>query len=525
MMVSPSGGTGSYTYSWAPISNSINVLNGSPAGLYTCTITDQNGCIATATFNLTQPPALSVSTMQTNLTCNGGNNGSAMVMASGGTPGYTYFWLPTGGNASTASALTAGTYTCIVTDLNGCSSSPTVNITAPPAITASTMQTNVSCNGGNNGDAMVMVSGGVTPYTYAWSSGGTGAMETGLGAGTYTCTITDANSCTSVQTATITEPAPFNPSAIETNVTCFGGNDGAIDITVTGGTLPYTYDWNNNTYTTEDISGLSAGTYIIVVTDANGCTVSGTLAVVQPSQIAHNGVVTNASGCTTNDGMIDLTTLGGTGPFTFVWSNSSTSEDQSGLDGGVYSVVITDSLGCTESATFTITEPGAPTVTYSEPTDTACGGSLPTPAFTLSGESPAGGTWSGPGVSGNIFDPMTANIGYNVITYNYTDSAGCSGSAMDSIWVDLCMGLASQVSGLNSQFSIFPNPTTGLLNIITNGDNATIVVTDALGRQVTSVVSNSTSTQIDLSGNANGMYFVRVEQNGNTSTQRVMIAK
>jgi len=112
-----------------------------------------------------------------------------------------------------------------------------------------------------------------------------------------------------------------------------------------------------------------------------------------------------------------------------------------------------------------------------------------------------------------------------VITYNYTDSEGCSGSAMDSIWVDLCMGLASQVSGLNSQFSIFPNPTTGLLNIITNGDNATIVVTDALGRQVTSVVSNSTSTQIDLSGNANGMYFVRVEQNGNTSTQRVMIAK
>ncbi len=521
--VTPQNGVGLLSYAWTPsVGNTASVSN-LTAGNYAVVITDANGCSSSQTFLITEPSAISPNQMQNNITCAGGPSGHLMVSPSGGTGSYTYAWSPLANSTNVLNGSPAGFYTCTITDANACTATATFELTEPPALATTTAQTDILCNGNATGDATVTVSGGTPGYTYAWlPAGGNGAIASALTAGTYSCVITDLFGCSTTATVSITEPLPFTPSAAYTNVTCAGGNDGVIDITVTGGTMPYTYDWNNGQFTTEDISGLTAGIYTIVVTDVNGCMVTGTLACAEPAPIAHNAVVTDASGCTTNDGIIDLTSQGGTGPFTFLWNNAATTEDISGLDGGIYSVVITDSNNCTLSVSFTITEPSAPNVTYSEPIDTACGGTLPTPAFTLSGESPLGGTWSGPGVTGSMFDAAAANIGFNVINYTFTDVNGCSASATDSIWVDLCLDVASLA---DNTFMFYPNPTAGILNIITNGDYATILVTDALGQQVTSVVTNSGTTQVDLSDCANGMYFVRVEQNGTYTTKRVMVAK
>lgn len=522
--VTASGGTAPYTYSWAPTGGNGATASSLCQGTYTCTIVDNVGGQVTCSFNITQPPAISIVPSQTNILCNGTCTGQASVTVTGGTGIYYYAWTPNIAFGALASGLCAGTYTCTVSSPPGCTAAQMFFITQASAISVTTTQTNVACNGANSGNAMVTVTGGTPPYTYSWSSGGSSATESGLGAGTYTCLISDNNGCTTTRTVTITEPPPFTQSAAQTDLTCFGANDGAINLIVSGGTLPYTFDWNSGMYTTEDLSGLTAGTYSVVLTDANGCTLSTTMTVLQPSQITENGIVSDASSCTSSDGMIDLTTIGGTGTFTFAWSNAATTEDISGLDGGIYFVTITDSSGCVESATFTITEPGAPTVTYGEPIDTGCGGSLPTPPFALSGETPTGGTWTGPGVSGNTFDASLANIGMNTIIYSYTDINGCSAGATDSIYVDLCMDVTPH-SARTPAFTLFPNPTSGVVSIITNDNYSTIIITNTLGQPVMIIVSNSTTTEVDLSKHADGLYFVRVEQNGNITTQKVLLEK
>ncbi|MDP2388072.1 MAG: hypothetical protein Q8M29_16980, partial [Bacteroidota bacterium] len=201
--VTPSGGTAPYTYSWAPSGGTGATASGLSSGTYTCTITDANACSRTQTVTITQPTALTSSiSSQTNVSCNGGSNGAATVLASGGTGSLTYAWAPSGGTGATASGLASGTYTCTITDANTCSRTQTVTITQPTALTSSiSSQTNVSCNGGSNGAATVLASGGTGSLTYAWApSGGTGATASGLASGTYTCTITDANTCSRTQT-------------------------------------------------------------------------------------------------------------------------------------------------------------------------------------------------------------------------------------------------------------------------------------------------------------------------------------
>jgi hypothetical protein len=179
-----------------------------------------------------------------------------------------------GQTTATATGLAAAAYTVTVTDANGCTGTlnVTVNNAGAPSV-AVTSTTDVNCNGGTDGAIDITVTGGTAPYTYSWTNGATTEDLTGLGAGSYTGTITDANGCTAIGgPITINEPADtIAISAVVTDVTNAGGSDGAIDITVSGGTSPYTYSWSNGS-TSGDLTGLTAGTYDITVTDANGCT-------------------------------------------------------------------------------------------------------------------------------------------------------------------------------------------------------------------------------------------------------------
>jgi hypothetical protein len=519
--VSVSGGTPGYTYSWAPSGGTAATAGGLTAGSYTCTITDANGCIITQSVSITEPSPLSVTSSQTNVSCNGGSDGTGTVSVSGGTPGYTYSWAPSGSTSATATGLSLGSNICTITDANGCIITQSVIITEPAALSVTSTQTNVSCNGGSNGTATVNVSGGTPGYTYLWSNGDTTATATGLLAGAASCTITDTNNCTITFTVNITEPSAITATASATNVSCSSGSDGSVTVNATGGTPGYTYLWNTGD-TTASVNGLVAGAYSVVITDANGCTNTQSVTIAQPAAVATTVVTSvNPTTCGGNDGSIDISVSGGVSPYAFQWSNSANTEDISGLTAGVYSVIVTDNNGCTDSIAVTLNDPALPNVAYSEPIDSAC--SNITAPFALTGGSPAGGTYTGNAVNNGIFTPSQITTpGYTVITYTYTDPNGCVGTSVDSIWVEICSAVGE--IGAGPAFTLFPNPNNGSFTLQLGTEMAANVeIYDMLGKLVVAQrVQTGTLQQFRIE--ASGTYFVTVVTNdGKRSTQRVVI--
>jgi SprB repeat/Secretion system C-terminal sorting domain/Glycine rich protein len=524
-MVMVTGGTGAYTYAWTPSGGNAATAMSLTAGTYTCLITDANSCTLTQTFNITEPAALASTTMQTNLSCNGDSNGDAMVMVTGGTGAYTYAWTPSGGNAATAMSLTAGTYTCLITDANSCTLTQTFNITEPAALASTTMQTNLSCNGDSNGDAMVTVTGGTGAYSYAWTpSGGNADMATGLTAGIYTCTITDANSCTLTQTFSITEPSAITVTSSQNNVLCSGGSTGNATVNATGGAGSYTYSWSPSGGTAATATGLSAGAYVCTITDANGCTTSASVSIAEPSVL--NVSVTTTTGptsCFGMDGSINITVAGGTGPYSYAWSNGPTSEDMVGLVAASYTGTITDANGCTTVVTVTLTDPNAPTVTLSLGVTTVCADDA---NVTLTGGSPAGGVYTGTAVSGGVFNPSTTNIGANTITYTYTDpNTNCSATATGVINVNACVGIADPETA-PATFTVTPNPNNGTFMLQLNTtQTADVIIYDAIG-QVVSKQKLQPGVQNEISIATAGVYSITViTADGKQSTQRVIVNK
>jgi hypothetical protein len=283
--VTPSGGAGGYTYSWSPSGGTAATATGLAAGSYTVTVTDANSCTATRNFIITEPTAISTATgSQTNVSCNGGTNGSASITPSGGAGGYTYSWSPSGGTAATATGLSAGTYTVTVTDANSCMASRNFTITQPTVLlVTAASQTNVSCNGGSNGSATVGVSGGTSGYTYAWApSGGTAATASGLSAGTYTVTVTDANGCTATRNFTITQPTAINftttvlsgydyNTEYSQTIVASGGT-GSKTYAVTAGSLPSGFSLSTAGQITGISTQIADSNFTVTATDANSCT-------------------------------------------------------------------------------------------------------------------------------------------------------------------------------------------------------------------------------------------------------------
>ncbi len=427
--VNISGGTGPYTYSWAPSGGAGATANNLGAGTYTVTIHDNAGCVTTQQFTITQPTALTASASGANVNCNGGNNGSATVNAGGGTAPFTYSWSPSGGSGVTASNLTAGTYTVTVTDANGCTIPASYTVTQPPVVTAVMgAPTNVNCNGGNNGSATVTAGGGVSPYTYAWSpSGGSGATGTGLAAGSYTVTVTDGNGCSVNSNVNITQPtlvtANINASS---NVLCNGGNTGSASVTAGGGTPGYTYAWTPSGGTGSAANNLTVGNYTVTITDTRGCTQTATVNITQPPALTASTTPTNVLCNGAATGSATVTPGGGTAGYTYSWTGGGgTGATASGLSAGSYTVTVTDANGCTTTANATITQPAAITSTTSS-TPTNCGSSTGTATVNPSGG--AGGftySWSPSG--GNAATANNLAAGAYVVTI--TDANGCNTTA------------------------------------------------------------------------------------------------
>ncbi|MBL7892862.1 MAG: gliding motility-associated C-terminal domain-containing protein [Bacteroidia bacterium] len=374
--VSAAGGSGSYSYLWStsPVQTNASAI-GLSAGVYTVTVSDNNGCAVpvTASITITEPVQVLAAgiTSQTNVLCKGYSTGSATVTATGGSGSYIYVWStnPANGTA-TVSGLSAGSYIVTVTDNNGCGlvAIAVAVITEPSegiSVAINTLtQANVLCNGGNTGSTTAVANGGSGTYSYTWSTlpVQTTSTAVGLSVGTYTVTVSDVNGCAVVTTsaAIITEPAALDVKSSSTHTIC-DKKSGAINVTVTGGTPLYTYSWSNGSVE-EDVSGLDSGTYTVEVSDANGCKISDTVIVTQTyltitlSSPTYTGGH-NLSGYQSGDGSIDLTVSGLQGPFIYKWSNGANTEDLSHLPAGSYFVVVTDREGCSAVGRIELSEP------------------------------------------------------------------------------------------------------------------------------------------------------------------------
>lgn len=370
--LSVSGGTTPYTYSWNNGSTAQD-LSGVTAGTYSVLVTDDNSCTVRDTVTVTEPTRITSSAIITQVDCKGNSTGSIDLSVSGGTGSYTYNWS-TGSNQQDLSGLSAGTFTVIVTDANSCEHRDTFVITEPNQLSVSLTPQAVKCKDGADGAVNATVSGGTTPYTYAWSSGATTEDISNLSAGIYRLTVTDKNGCEVKDTAEVTEPAALSSTVVAGDVSCNSGTDGSVNLTVSGGTSPYSYAWSNST-ATEDLSGLAAGTYTVLITDNNGCTLRDTAEVQEPSPLGISHTKVDVSCFDGTDGSVDLTVTGGTTPYQYSWSNNASSQDITGLTVGTYRVLVTDANLCEIRDTATISQPTALQISHVV-TDVLCHGDL-----------------------------------------------------------------------------------------------------------------------------------------------------
>ncbi|SHK98637.1 PKD-like domain-containing protein [Flavobacterium xanthum] len=344
-------------------------FDGLVAGTYDIKVTDSNGSVKTIVgVIISQPSGITASiSAQTNILCFGDSTGSATVTAIGGSGALTYSWntIPIQ-TTPTASGLTAGTYVVTITDTNSCSTTHQAVITEPNRlVTSISAQTNILCFGNSTGTATIAVSGGEVPYAFSWNTltNNTAATASGLSAGTYTVTVTDANNCTKVQQVTITQPTAVLESSISSfnNVSCFGGSDGKATVAVTNGSAPYTYSWNTvPVQTVATATGLTKGNYTVRVTDFNGCETTSAVTIEQPAAISTSiSAQTNVACSGSNTGSATIVPNGGTAPYTFSWNTTPMQTTATGINlaKGTYSVTVVDGNNCSAIQQVVITEP------------------------------------------------------------------------------------------------------------------------------------------------------------------------
>lgn len=521
----PSGFTLGVSYSWAPSGGTAATATGLCAGTYTVTATD-GLCTASFVATVSEPTALTVTESNVDVACFGGSNGTATASAAGGTPNYSYSWntAPVQ-NTQTATGLSPGSYTCTVTDQNGCTATTVATITEPSSAVAATASgTDVSCLNGTDGTVTANPSGGTAPYTYSWNSAPVQStqMATGLGAGSYLCLITDQNGCATSVSTTITQPSTaVSVVTTVTSTSCNGTSDGAAIASASGGTPGYILVWSTGD-TATSINGLPAGSYVVTVMDTMGCTVMDTVTVTQPAVLMAN-ITTQAASC---NGVCDAIAMsnpsGGTAPYSYLWTSSATTQNDSGLCVGSHGVLVTDSNGCTANQLITTTQPTAVTVSVSG-TDATCIGCQngSATATAAGGTSPYTYLWT----PGNQTTATASGLGLGMYVVCVTDANGCT-APCDTVSINDGTGIANS----NSVYSVnvYPNPVENELNISVQSSVPVEVHTtlfDISGRII--IAENfgevlSQNVSVDLADEAPGVYLLEVIVNGQRSTTKVI---
>jgi hypothetical protein len=371
------GGVGNYTYLWSNGATTSSIANLS-AGVYSVTVKDGNQCSTIANTTVSISPNINITGTISPVTCNGSNDGFINANVSGGTPPLTYLWS-NGQTTSSAVNLSAGVYGLVVTDAAGCTKSMSFTVTEPPALNANvTISSNVSCFGGSNGSATLNISGGSPGYTFTWSSGQSGSGNTfsanNLSAGNYAVSVYDFLDCETVVNFSISQPTAVETSGTSTNVSCHGLSNGSLQVSTSGGTFPYTYNWSNGA-TTSSITNLAPNNYTVVTTDANLCQSTETFSIMQPNpldvQITLNTPISCSGG---NNGSLKATSVGGNSGYTYSWSNGATTNILSNLIADMYKVTVIDNKGCVDSSSFDLGQPAPMVVSVISNSPATCSG-------------------------------------------------------------------------------------------------------------------------------------------------------
>ena len=401
-------------------------------------------------------PLLVITPTITHVNCYGGNTGAISITVTGGVP-FMYVWTATNGgvvppgqtNSQNLTGLVAGTYS--VNALNmfmiPIGTSGPLNVTQPlAALGVTTSSVNISCN--TTGSATANVTGGTSPYSYSWNTTPiqTTQTATGLAEGTYIVTVTDSKGCASTASATITQSgSSITLTTSQINVLCFGNSTGSATVNATGGTSPYTYSWNTSpVQTTATANGLSAGTYVVTVTDNNSCVQTATVTITQPAAaLALTTSQINVLCFGNSTGSATVSATGGTSPYTYSWNTSpvQTTATANGLSAGTYVVTVTDNNSCVQTATVTITQPAQLVINSINSNSPICQGATLTFSTSASGGLPGYSySWTGPdSFNSNIQNPSIANalpVASGTYSLIVSDNNSCTASASITVIVN-----------------------------------------------------------------------------------------
>ncbi|MCB0555143.1 MAG: choice-of-anchor L domain-containing protein [Phaeodactylibacter sp.] len=520
-LVTASGGTGAYAYSFSPgvgTGAAANTAINLAAGQYEVSVSDGNGCEAIATFAVSEPEALQVQTTTTDVACYGAATGTAEALATGGVGGYQYYWINEAGDtlAATANAagLAAGQYNLQLVDANGCTLTETLELFQPDSLSVQVALQEASCAGVEDGQANLQVSGGAPAYIFNWSDIGNGpGQRDDLGFGQYQVSVTDANGCTTMLELEIISPQAISLELDSISTSCFGGMDGQAMVAPNGGTGIYTYEWANG-QTTSTATGLAAGPASVLVTDSNGCEATGSTTVPEPPQleVALQGA---DPGCFNGaDGSITALPEGGVGGYSFDWSNGTSNPTASGLTAGIHTVSITDSNGCSAENSLVLGQPEPLSSTTS--TEAATCNPTPDGLATISvqgGTPPYAYSWSNGATT-----PTAQSLVFGVYSVTVMDANGCSlvdtasVEGIPSITLTISGSPVSCNGGADGRASVVPVggfgaysfnwgpglPTSDMINNIPSG-NYTVTVTDEIGCTATAsvFVSQPEALQLD----------------------------
>lgn len=391
--VTPSGGTAPYFYTWNPSSaSSTSQAERLPKGDYSVSVTDVNGCPASAQFSISEPAPLVVTKTLTDAMCFDASTGGVHLDVSGGTLGYTYSWSPNISTGHNATGIPAGPYVATVTDANMCKAQIAIDISQAITFLGILVATSDErCNGGTTGFASALPIGGTSPFTFNWI--GTVSNKSyvdGLSSGNYSVTVTDGKGCSLSRPFAINQPAPIAPNAVITPPKCASGKNGAITLNPSGGISPYTYVWSTATRG-NTVSNLTASQPFVVITDANLCIAVAEFVVTDPAPLVVTYTSKNPA-TFLSYGSAQVNISGGTPGYSVLWPNGFNGTSLSNLVVGNYSVKVTDSNQCTLNITIAIKAPGALTgAATTTPT---------TPATATTTAAPTGNTTESPIVSG-----------------------------------------------------------------------------------------------------------------------------
>ena len=485
------------------------------------TMTDSVGCFVIDSVTLTEPTELTSVYSSTPVLCNGDSTGSATVTISGGIPTYILGWggnaIPNAGLFNTGNIVPEGVYPYTVTDLNGCNFYDTITIIEPSDISTSYITSNyngynISCNSNSDGSIDLTTIGGTSPYSFSWNNGMSTENISSLNAGTYSVSITDSLGCTHSESLVLNEPSDLTLSLSSDNNSCYNSCDGMINTQIAGGVAPYDYLWNDGT-SLDSITNVCSGNYNVIVTDANGCTISDSNIVTQPTEIIINtDSIIEVSVYDGNDGEIYITASGGMNNYSYSWSGpngyTSNSEDINGISSGIYWITVSDSTSCWVSDSVFVDQPSSLTITLDTITNLLCFEEC----------------------NGQIM--ITADGGDSVYTYLWTGPNGFTSTNEDLD--SLCAGtyeltLTDSINSISASFTV-TQPS--LLQIITNADTALCygglaqATAYSYGGQYPytttwGVGSSSISTNLNA-----GIHYVNViDANGCSATDSVLIVQ